>query len=160
MFAAPQQLVDEYGERLFSLCMHLCRQRDAAEELYQETWVRVLMKRDSFREGEPFEPWLTRICVNLYRDSLRRQKLRRFLPLSGVESTVSHDLASDERLSLLDAVGKLPDKLRIAVVLVYMEGRTEQQAADILGISVSGVKSRLMRAKKLLKEALQDEQDG
>ena len=60
----------------------------------------------------------------------------------------------------MDAVGKLPDKLRIAVVLVYMEGRTEQQAADILGISVSGVKSRLMRAKKLLKEALQDEQDG
>ena len=104
--------------------------------------VRVLMKRDSFREGEPFEPWLTRICVNLYRDSLRRQKLRRFLPLNGVESTVSHDLASDERLSLMDAVGKLPDKLRIAVVLVYMDGRTEQQAADILGISVSGVKSR------------------
>ncbi len=160
MFAAPQQLVDEYGERLFGLCMHLCRQRDSAEELYQETWVRVLMKRDSFREGEPFEPWLTRICVNLYRDSLRRQKLRRFLPLNGVESTVSHDLVSDERLSLMDAVGKLPDKLRIAVVLVYMEGRTEQQAADILGISVSGVKSRLMRAKKLLKEALQDEQDG
>ena len=160
MFAAPQQLVDEYGERLFGLCMHLCRQRDAAEELYQETWVRVLMKRDSFREGEPFEPWLTRICVNLYRDSLRRQKLRWFLPLNGVESTVSHDLASDERLSLMDAVGKLPDKLRIAVVLVYMEGRTEQQAADVLGISVSGVKSRLMRAKKLLKEALQDEQDG
>lgn len=158
MAAAPQEWVDAYGTRLFGLCMHLCRQRDAAEELYQETWVRVLMKRDSFRDGEPFEPWLTRICVNLYRDSLRRQRLRRFLPLSGLETTaVSPQISSDERLSLLDAVGRLPDKLRIAVILVYMQGYTESQAAGILGISVNGVKSRLLRARKLLKEALVDE---
>ena len=158
MVAAPQEWVDAYGTRLFGLCMHLCRQRDAAEELYQETWVRVLMKRDSFRDGEPFEPWLTRICVNLYRDSLRRQRLRRFLPLSGLETTaVFPQISSDERLSLLDAVGRLPDKLRIAVVLVYMQGYTESQAAGILGLSVNGVKSRLLRARKLLKEALVDE---
>ncbi len=158
MAAAPQEWVDAYGTRLFGLCMHLCRQRDAAEELYQETWVRVLMKRDSFRDGEPFEPWLTRICVNLYRDSLRRQRLRRFLPLSGLETTaVFPQISSDERLSLLDAVGRLPDKLRIAVILVYMQGYTESQAAGILGISVNGVKSRLLRARKLLKEALVDE---
>lgn len=158
MAAAPQEWVDTYGTRLFGLCMHLCRQRDAAEELYQETWVRVLMKRDSFRDGEPFEPWLTRICVNLYRDSLRRQRLRRFLPLSGLETTaVFPQISSDERLSLLDAVGRLPDKLRIAVILVYMQGYTESQAAGILGISVNGVKSRLLRARKLLKEALVDE---
>lgn len=158
MAAAPQEWVDAYGTRLFGLCMHLCRQRDAAEELYQETWVRVLMKRDSFQDGEPFEPWLTRICVNLYRDSLRRQRLRRFLPLSGLETTaVFPQISSDERLSLLDAVGRLPDKLRIAVILVYMQGYTESQAAGILGISVNGVKSRLLRARKLLKEALVDE---
>lgn len=158
MAAAPQEWVDAYGTRLFGLCMHLCRQRDAAEELYQETWVRVLMKRDSFRDGEPFEPWLTRICVNLYRDSLRRQRLRRFLPLSGLETTaVFSQISSDERLSLLDAVGRLPDKLRIAVILVYMQGYTESQAAGILGLSVNGVKSRLLRARKLLKEALVDE---
>lgn len=158
MAAAPQEWVNAYGTRLFGLCMHLCRQRDAAEELYQETWVRVLMKRDSFRDGEPFEPWLTRICVNLYRDSLRRQRLRRFLPLSGLETTaVFPQISSDERLSLLDAVGRLPDKLRIAVILVYMQGYTESQAAGILGISVNGVKSRLLRARKLLKEALVDE---
>lgn len=158
MLAAPQQLVEEYGDRLFGLCMHLCRQRDTAEELYQETWVRVLMKQGSFRDGEPFEPWLTKICVNLYRDSLRRQRLRRFLPLSGLEAAeVPLQISDDERLSLLDAVGRLPEKLRLAVILVYMQGYTERQAGEILGISVNGVKSRLLRARKLLKEALTDE---
>ncbi len=157
MLPAVQQLVNEYGDRLFGLCMHLCRQRDAAEDLYQETWVRVLMKQQSFREGAPFEPWLTRICVNLYRDSLRRQKLRHFLPLSGLESTPPARLSSEERLSLMDAVDRLPDILRIVVVLVFIEGMTEKEAAKILGLSVSGVKSRLSRAKKLLKEALRDE---
>ena len=157
MAAAPQEWVNAYGTRLFGLCMHLCRQRDAAEELYQETWVRVLMKRDSFRDGKAFEPWLVRICVNLYRDSLRRQRLRRMLPLSGRETgELSTEGNLEERLSLLDAVGKLPDKLRIAVILVYMEGYTESQAAKILGLSVNGVKSRLLRARKLLREALTD----
>lgn len=160
MGISPGELVESYGSRLFGLCLHLTQNRDAAEELYQETWVRVLMQLDRYQADKPFEPWLNRICVNLYRDGLRRQKLRRFLPLPEereLPSAESPQQLSDGRMDLEAAVEKLPDKLRLAVILSCYQGLSEKETASALGISPGGVKSRLSRARKLLKEALEHE---
>lgn len=155
MGLSPSELVDQYGGRLFGLCIHLTSDRDAAEELYQETWVRVLMQLDRYRPDRPFEPWLDRICVNLYRDMLRRQKLRRSLPLpEDAEAQVSPYPAADQRMDIKAAVENLPEKLRLAVILVCYQGMSEKEAAAALHISPGGVKSRLARARKILKEAL------
>lgn len=157
MDISPAELVETYGGRLFGLCVHLTRDRDAAEELYQETWVRVLMQLDRYRPDRPFEPWLDRICVNIYRDSLRRQKLRRSLPLpEDAEPEPSPYPDADLRMDLAAAVEKLPEKLRLAVILVCYQGLSEKEAAAALYISPGGVKSRLSRARKILKEALLD----
>lgn len=160
MPTSPHELVESYGSKLFGLCLHLTRNQDAAEDLYQETWVRVLMQLDRYQTDKPFEPWLNRICVNLYRDSIRRQKLRRFLPLPEereLPAAESPQQLTDQRLDIESAVEKLPDKLRLAVILSCYQGLSEKETAAALGISPGGVKSRLSRARKLLKEALDDE---
>ena len=66
------EYIQLYGPRLYGLCLTLCRSEPEAEDLYQETWLRVVEQFHRYDPAREFEPWLTRICVNLYRNLLRR----------------------------------------------------------------------------------------
>ena len=152
---SPSALADQFGPTLFGLCVHLCGRR-GAEDLYQETWVRILEKLARYQPERPFLPWAAKICVNLYRDNLRREKLRAFFPLED-RPRAEPDGGFAGKMEIEDAVDRLPEKYRIAVILRCCENLSEAETAAILGISPGGVKSRLSRARKLLKEALYDE---
>lgn len=87
--------IEMHGQRLFGLCMHLCRERWDAQDLYQETWLKAYQAQQNYDSSRDFGMWLTSICVNLYRDKLRRKKLLSFLPFSPQEEEQSpvHQLA-------------------------------------------------------------------
>lgn len=150
-----------YGKRLFGLCMTLCRNRDDAEDLYQETWLKVLSHIHKFDETKEFEPWLARICVNTYRNILRRVKISPFMDFkSDMEKMrVMENIMEEARdhTALYDAVDHLPERLRVTVILFYFRDMDVQKTALTLGIPEGTVKSRLNRARNLLKEALGDE---
>ena len=149
-----------YGRRLYGLCLHLCRSVTDAEDLYQDTWLRALAHLHRYDPAQPFEPWLTRICLNRYRDLLRRRK----------RSPVADPFASTEEKDLLlsqtpapeaedlsyvrQAVDGLPEKLRQAVILFYFHQLDLRQTARALGVPEGTVKSRLSRARNQLKEVL------
>ena len=63
-----------YGKRLYGLCVNLCGGAFDPDDLYQETWLKALGKIHRYDESKPFEPWITAICVNIYRDMLRKHK--------------------------------------------------------------------------------------
>ena len=151
----PSALADAYGPALYGLCVHLCGRKADADDLYQETWVRILEKLPRYRPEKPFLPWAAKICVNLYRDGLRRARLRAFFPLESRPHAEPGGFTGE--MEIADAVARLPEKYRIAVVLRCIEGLSEAETAQVLGITPGGVKSRLSRARKLLKEALYDE---
>ena len=159
------QYIQRYGRRLYGLCRVLCPHPFDADDLYQETWLRVLKHLDRYDPSRAFEPWLAKICVNTHRSALRR--LARS-PLLDFTSGQDKDRLLDsipapegkDYLPLYEAVGKLPDKLRQAVALFYFQGMDLAAAAQTLGIPVGTMKSRLNKARKLLKEALADETDG
>ena len=156
--------IHQYGRRLYGLCRSLCSNPYDADDLYQDTWLRVVKHIEEYDPGRAFEPWLTRICVNTYRSTLRRLARSPLLDFSNGEEKdrlLQNVPAPEEKdYSLLyDAVGRLPDKLRLAVVLFYFQGQDLTATADILRIPVGTVKSRLNKARKLLKEALADETD-
>lgn len=158
------QYIQRYGRRLYGLCRVLCPHPFDADDLYQETWLRVLKHLDRYDPSRAFEPWLAKICVNTHRSALRR--LARS-PLLDFASGQDKDRLLDsipapegkDYLPLYEAVGKLPDKLRQAVALFYFQGMDLAAAAQTLGIPVGTMKSRLNKARKLLKEALADETD-
>jgi len=157
--------IQQHGRRLFGLCMTLCADRFSAEDLYQETWLRVCKRIGQYDRKRDFEPWLTGICVNVYRDELRKRKISQIF--DGFSSTDEKELAinsvaapkRDDHSDLHEAINRLPDKFRTAVILHYFHDMKHEQTAAALGIPVGTVKSRLNQAKKLLREELQYEAD-
>ena len=66
------QYIRDYGKRLYGLCTFLCANSYEAEDLYQETWLKVVQHFSRYDTTKDFEPWITRICVNTYRNRVRR----------------------------------------------------------------------------------------
>ena len=158
------QYIQQYGRRLYGLCRTLCPDPFDADDLYQETWLRVVKHIDRYDPSREFGPWLTKICVNTYRSILRRLARGRLLefPNGEEKERLLNSLPAPEGKDyapLYEAVGRLPDKLRLAVALFYFEGMDLNSTAETLGIPVGTVKSRLNQARKLLKEVLADETD-
>lgn len=157
------EYIRQYGRRLYGLCLHLCADRADADDLYQETWLKVLRHLDQYDPDRDFEPWLTRICVNTYRNVLR--KLTRSPLFDRFSSGDEKDrlLASvpererSDYSDLYAAIRELPEKLRMTVVLYYFEAMDIRSTAKVLKIPEGTVKSRLNQARKRLKGALTDE---
>ena len=160
-------LIESQGPRLFGLCRKLCAARADAEDLYQETLLRALEKQDRLAQVEDPGGYLARICLNLYRDGLRRRKLLSFFSASGEAGRAYLDAqahapppdAGDEA-TVRWAVDGLPELYRQAVLLYYFYGQSVEQAAAALGVRPGTVKSRLSRARDMLKEVLGDGEPG
>lgn len=153
--------IEQYGRRIFGLCMALCRHRAEAENLYQETWLRALDRFGTYDPTRDFEPWITRICVNLYRNMLRRRALEaaRILPLPTEKEDAIPAPGEEEYTDLRAAVDALPCSLRTTVILYYFRDMDVASVSQVLSVPPGTVKSRLSRARKLLKEVLLDEDD-
>lgn len=151
------QYIQQYGKRLYGLCRSLCGSVPDAEDLYQETWLKVLRHLSQHDPERDFGAWLTRICVNTYRSRLRRlarSPIRLFGEGEDFQAPEAEDYGP-----LYQAVEALPEKLRLAVILYYFQDLDISAAAKALGVPAGTVKSRLSRARTLLREALDDEVD-
>ena len=159
------QYIRDYGKRLYGLCTFLCANSYEAEDLYQETWLKVVKNFSKYNPDLDFEPWLTTICVNTYRSLLRR------IAKSPVFNTFSTTEEKEEILNSIPApeghdysdlytsIEQLPEKLRLTVLLYYFRDMDIDSVAKVLGIPPGTVKSRLNKARKLLKEVLTDDTD-
>ncbi|MCH5260948.1 MAG: sigma-70 family RNA polymerase sigma factor [Lachnospiraceae bacterium] len=159
------QYIRQYGKRLYGLCLTLCANSFDADDLYQDTWLKVVKNISQYDESREFEPWLTRICVNTYRNRLRRIMKS---PVFDAFATEDEKTAAMESIAapeaedysqLHEAINRLPEKLRITVILFYFQDMDVGQTSQALNIPPGTVKSRLSKARKLLKEVLSDETD-
>lgn len=153
--------IEVYGRRLYGLCMNLCRERNEADDLYQETWLKALQHFDQYDQSLDFEPWITRICINTYKDVCRRKKRSPFFDFfqsSEEKDAIMEMTPGQERnyVELKDAVDRLDEKLRMTVILFYFNGLDQKQTAETLNVPLGTVKSRLSTARKLLKEMMMD----
>ena len=158
------QYIRKYGKRLYGLCMTLCADKHEADDLYQDTWVKVLKRFDTYDPSRDFEPWLTRLCVNTYRDRLRRLSRSPFMNFSSNETKEAFLLTAtapekEDYSDLYAAIDQLPEKLRLTIILFYFEDMDIEKTAQTLGIPTGTVKSRLHKARIQLKEVLGRETD-
>lgn len=163
-----QRMIDNYirlhGKRLYGFCLFLCTNSSDADDLYQETWLKVVKNISQFDSSKEFEPWLTKICVNTYRNTLRRVARSPILKFTTNEEKEQfwQSVPAPENKdysSLYAAIDKLPEKLRVTIILFYFRGMDIGETASVLEIPEGTVKSRLNKARKLLKEVLMDESD-
>jgi len=159
-------LVKRYERRIFGYLLSQIGEPETAAELAQETFVRVFRAASGYRESGRFEPWLFRIAGNLARSELRRRMRRG--PHASVESEEVRERIRDEaapspdeatwrreiRSALQQALPRLPQSFREAVVLRYVEGWSYRQIASLLGIEEGTAKSRAHRGLKRLRAQL------
>ncbi len=128
----------------------LLNQSDCADAV-QEALMRGWEKLHTLREEEYFRTWLTRILINQCYSMIRRRRF--FLPLDSARTVAAPENSDSE---LHDAIARLDDKLRLPIVLHYMEGYSVEEIAQMLSQPTGTVKTRLMRARKQLRESLSE----
>lgn len=156
--------IDEYGKRLYFLCLKLERDQMKAEELYQETWIRVLKGIHTFDQEHAFYPWLTKVCVNTYRSMLKKRAFENLFfdfrtseQKDYVIENIRNSEVEIEREDLLEALKKMDYKKRLVVVLHYYEGYTVSEISELASIKEGTVKSRLHAAREELRRELGNE---
>ncbi|MEM9033872.1 MAG: RNA polymerase sigma factor [Actinomycetota bacterium] len=153
-------LVVEHGDAVYRLARSVVRDPALAEDVTQDTMIRVWERLDTFRGDGSVRGWILRIAHNTAIATLRRVRDQatdpNLLPdraeAIGVARRVEGYLAVDE---LDEALGRLDDISRSLVVLREVEGLSYQEIADVLEISVPAVRTRLMRARRVLTDVLE-----
>lgn len=126
--------------------------RSIAEDLAQEAFVRVLGRFGDLRNPDAFRTYVMRTVVSLSKNHFRRRSVeRKHLTPPKLHAAVPHERDDD----LFDALRKLPERQRAAVVLRYCEDLSEQQTAEVLGTSPKAVKSLVTRGLAALREEVE-----
>ena len=156
---AFNELMDAHEDRAFAICLRILRNREAALDATQDTFLTVFRKADRYKATAAFSTWLYRVTVNTCYDHLRKQKRKRAdrLPEThDIADPTSQDEfeAVDVRPQIETALDALSPEFRAAVVLVDLEGMSIEQASDTLEVPTGTIKSRLFRARKQLSQSL------
>ncbi len=170
-YSSMEDIIRQHEDDLYSLCRKLAGSKQDADDLYQQTWLKVIQKAQSYKQ-KSFRNWLYTICLNVYRDEFRKAKSRskftvdikdaavkEYAMVSASDGVSAENVAienySKQQLAL--KVSRLPDKHRLPVVLHYFEEMDYSECAEILNIPVGTVKSRLNSARKMLLEGMEND---
>jgi RNA polymerase sigma factor (sigma-70 family) len=156
-----EQVVRDHSARVYRLAYRLSGNQQDAEDLTQETFVRVFRSLADFSPGT-FEGWLHRITTNLFLDMVRRRQRIRFDALPEDTERLPGSAPSPEQVyadthldpQIQAALDKLSPEFRVAVVLCDIEGLTYEEISATLGIKLGTVRSRIHRGRVQLREAL------
>jgi RNA polymerase sigma-70 factor (ECF subfamily) len=167
------QLVKQYEQTVYGFAFKLCRDKDKAEESFQDTFINVYRKIDQFDSRSKFSTWLYTIVANNCLMNRRKRKLDGLLESlddtpdvndeqvqkqlqSWNDSPIETLMNKELRKTMDDAIQELPDEYKVVFVLRDLENRTAEETAKILKLSVPAVKSRLRRSRMFLRHKLHE----
>ncbi len=156
---AFDRLVDRYKSRLMSVIGRMLSSHEEAEDVVQETFIRVYQHRQSFNFQHCFSTWIYTIALNLARNELRKRKKFKFYDISemkGNEAEFAVEMKLPSRLpqALNTVIQGLPEKYRAAFILRDIQELPYDEVAKVLGIPLGTVKSRVNRARMMLRDKL------
>ena len=157
--AAFDAIYDAYRARLFAYLLRMARHREVAEDLLEETWLRLITHPPPAGPELKLTPWLFTVARNLFvswsrwrlLDAERVGELARMTLRAPPPPGPLDDIARGEQEQALErALARLPARAREALLLVGVEGMTPGEAAAVCGIAPEAMRARLMRARRLL----------
>ena len=165
--AAYRELLGRHRELVFRLVRGSIGDGDAALDVTQEAFIAAFAALKSYDGSRPFKTWVSRIAINKCRDWARRRAVRRFfsfaLPIEAAVTIADESIPADRQLTdraelarVKEAIAKLPKTIREALILRTIEGLSQAETAQVLGISEKAVETRLYRARNKLTEYLRD----
>ena len=168
--AAVRAITQRYNRRLFRVARSILRDDAEAEDVVQETYVRAFTGLEHFRGDAAFGTWITRIAMNealgrlrkrhptvdwaTYGENRTQAEIIDF-PISAASNDPERTMAQGEIRAVLEhVIDELPDAFRAVFVARIVEGMSVEETADLFGLQAETVKTRLHRARNLLRDAL------
>ena len=159
------ELLSRHRESVFRMVRGSTGDADAALDVTQETFIAAFAALKSYDGNRSFRTWVSRIALNKCRDWARRRAVRRFfsfaLPIEHADSVADESIPADRQLAdraelarVTEAIARLPGTIRETLVLRTIEGLSQSETAEVLGISEKAVETRLYRARTKLAEIL------
>ena len=154
--AKAEEIFVEFSDYIFKVAFTLTHSQFLADDILQESFIRIFKNYHTFDESKPIKPWIYKIVLNTFREIKRKQKwliFKEHLP----ESKEANYLKVEDQLikeevekELIVSISKLPDKYKEALVLYYFEDFTLKEISEILSIPIGTCKSRIHYAIKKL----------
>jgi RNA polymerase sigma-70 factor (ECF subfamily) len=159
MRKSVEELIERYQKHLFAAAFSICRNTSDADDVVQDTFLKYHLSKKEFSSDEHLKAWLLRVAINKARDLTRSIWKKNTISMDelmmacadGKEMQIP---SKAEDMELLAEVMKLPVKYRIVIHLFYYEDYSVSEIAQILKLSESNVKTRLSRARSMLKEEI------
>lgn len=171
--AAFNELVTRYKDPLFNYVARMLKDRVYAEDIVQETFVRVYRNCNRYQQIAKFSTWIYTIAINLTKTELRRQNLRRFFSLSGInengktfelpDSKINLEKSAEDTIvgeTIREAIEELPKTFREVIILRDIQELSYEEISKIVGVPLGTVKSRVNRGRTRLQKMLKDLKPG
>jgi RNA polymerase sigma-70 factor (ECF subfamily) len=166
---AYKELMERHRSAIYHIVLKIVRDREAVEDLVQETFMKAFASLATYRSEYKFSTWLYRIAANAAIDYLRKKRLKTLsldAPVHGSDDMGSIDIPDysyspekeieerEKRISINDAIDSLPEKYRLVIVYRHKDDKSYEEIAEALDIPIGTVKARIFRARELLKKKL------
>lgn len=152
-------LMNSYGNSVFRMCYAYLKDYQLAEDVAQETFIRVYQHYGEFRNQSSIKTWIIQIAINLCKNQMRthwwKNRFHQMFMDVEEEATDSYDSILNGQL-ILEEISKLPVKYREVILLYYYQELTISEIAKILYMKESTIKARLVRAREKLKPRLRE----
>ncbi|MCX7950428.1 MAG: sigma-70 family RNA polymerase sigma factor [Clostridiales bacterium] len=157
-----EELIERFGDDILRICYLYTKDYSQAEDLFQEVFIKVYKNIDSFNNQCEVSTWVTRIAINTCKDYLKSAWIKRNILFWSVEegekntNTENEVLNDIEKDYILSSVLNLPSKYREVIYFYYYKDLKTKEIAAVLKLKESVVRSRLMRAREILKKELKE----
>jgi len=165
---AFEELVNRYADRLLNFAYRFVFDKQEAEDIVQDTFLRVYINRHAYREIAKFSTWIYTITANLAKTSLRKRKYRKVMHLShmGPNEDKDFEIKDEGEFNLLEkdlrvdedvvqrALDRLPEHFKTILILRDIQELSYEEISKILGIPIGTVKSRINRARLRLQKEI------
>lgn len=167
---AYKELMERHRSAIYHIILKIVRDREAVEDLVQETFMKAFASLATYRSEYKFSTWLYRIAANAAIDFLRKKRLKT-LSLDAPVNSSDNDIGGidipdysyspereieerEKRMSINEAIDSLPEKYRLVIVYRHKDDKSYDEIAEALDIPIGTVKARIFRARELLKKKL------
>jgi len=163
--ASFAMLVDRHKDLVFTIAMNITRNREDAEEVAQDAFLKAYQKLAGFRKESGFKTWLYRIAYNEAISRIRKNKIKtldleeeimEIMPEEEVEEDIAGLDGQEQKQVIIKILDKLPEIDRVLVTLFYLENQSVVEISEVTGLGESNVKVRLHRVRKRIYSELQE----
>lgn len=167
--SAFKTLMERYRQAIFHIVLKIVRNKEAADDLVQETFMKAFSSLATYRSEYKFSTWLYRIGANSAIDHLRKQRIKTLSldsPPENADGPMEIEIPDnsnspekrlverERRMSINEAIDSLPEKYRVVIMYRHKDDKSYDEIAEVLAIPIGTVKARIFRARELLKKKL------